>query len=63
MSEVIELFPKASHHRPALRQTRVRNGQNMHTFLFRSYHLILESDEADLVRDAARESRTHQRPS
>jgi hypothetical protein len=58
MSEVIELFPKASHRRPALRRTRVRkryskgsNEPNMHTFLFRSYHLILESDEADLVRD------------
>ena len=24
---------------------------NMHTFLFRSYDLILESDEADLIRD------------
>jgi hypothetical protein len=24
---------------------------NMHTFLFRSYDMILESDEADLIRD------------
>jgi hypothetical protein len=29
----------------------VRNGPNMHTLLFRSSHLIVESDEADLVRD------------
>jgi hypothetical protein len=32
---------------------RRSNGSNMHTFLFRSYHLILESDEADLVRDVS----------
>jgi hypothetical protein len=30
---------------------RVRNERTMHTFLFRSYNLIVESDEADLVRD------------
>jgi hypothetical protein len=30
---------------------RVRGGANMHTFLFRSRELILESDETDLVRD------------
>jgi hypothetical protein len=30
---------------------RVRNGSNMHAFLFRSYDLIVQSDEADLVRD------------
>jgi transposase len=42
-------FPNASHRRRALRQTRVR--KNMQTFLFRSYDLIVESDEADLVRD------------
>src|SRR3981189_2023051 len=28
-----------------------RRGPNMHTFLFRSRELILESDEADLVQD------------
>jgi len=28
-----------------------RRGPNMHTFLFRSRELILESDEADLFRD------------
>ena len=38
-------FPNASHRRRALRQTRVR--KNMQTFLFRSYDLIVESDEAD----------------
>jgi cell division FtsZ-interacting protein ZapD len=31
-----------------------RRGPNMHTFLFRSRELILESDEADLVRDVCR---------
>ena len=30
-----------------------RRGRNMHTFLFRSYRLIVESGEADLVRDVA----------
>jgi|SRR5882724_5107611 len=30
---------------------RVRNDRTWHTFLFRSRDLILESDEADLVRD------------
>jgi hypothetical protein len=29
----------------------VRNGPNMHTLLFRSYDLIVQSDEAELVRD------------
>jgi hypothetical protein len=43
-------FPNANRGR-ALRRTRVRNGPNMHTFVFRSYDLIVESDEADLVRD------------
>jgi len=28
-------------------------GPNMHTYLFRSYHLIVESDETDLVRDVS----------
>jgi hypothetical protein len=35
----------------SLGRTRVRNERTMHTFLFRSYHTIVESDEADLVRD------------
>jgi DNA-binding transcriptional MerR regulator len=30
---------------------RQRGGHNMHTFVFRSYNLIVKSDEADLVRD------------
>jgi hypothetical protein len=30
---------------------RRRGGQNMHTFVFRSYNLIVQSDEADLMRD------------
>jgi hypothetical protein len=45
-SEPEEEAPEKVHWR-----TRVRNGSNMHTFLFRSYDLIVESDEADLVRD------------
>ena len=28
-----------------------RRGGNMHTFVFRSYDLIVESDEAELLRD------------
>jgi hypothetical protein len=44
-------FPNASHRNRTLRQARAQNGQNMHTFLFRSYDLIVESEEADLVRD------------
>jgi hypothetical protein len=30
-----------------------RRGPNMHTFLFRSYELIVESDEADLIKDVS----------
>jgi hypothetical protein len=51
-------FPNASHrrgaprHRAAYRsRTGACNEPNMHTFLFRSIDLIVESDEADLVRD------------
>jgi Mg2+ and Co2+ transporter CorA len=37
---------------PAARDERVgRVRANMQTFLFRSYDLIVESDEADLIRD------------
>jgi hypothetical protein len=46
-------FPSASHRRRALHRTRARNGQSMQTFVFRSYDLIVESDEADLVRDVS----------
>jgi hypothetical protein len=35
------------------------NGPNMHTFLFRSSRLIVESDEADLVRDVRTAGRTN----
>src|SRR5438552_15535431 len=28
-----------------------RGGRNMHSFVFRSYNLILQSDESDLMRD------------
>jgi hypothetical protein len=40
-------FPKASQRRRSYGQPR----KNMQTFVFRSYDLIVESDEADLVRD------------
>jgi hypothetical protein len=30
---------------------RQRHGRNMHTFVFRSYNLIVQSDETDLIRD------------
>ncbi|SIO56298.1 hypothetical protein SAMN05443247_08247 [Bradyrhizobium erythrophlei] len=30
---------------------RRRNGRSMHTFVFRSYNLIVQSDESDLMRD------------
>jgi hypothetical protein len=39
-----EQAPKKARWRPRVRK-------NMQTFLFRSYDLIVESDEADLVRD------------
>lgn len=34
-----------------VRGRRKHGGPNIHTFVFRSYDLIVESDEADLVRD------------
>jgi|ERR1700675_4665554 len=44
-------FPKASRRRrPYIDQTAKR-GSNMRTFAFRGSHLIVESDEAELVRD------------
>jgi Mg2+ and Co2+ transporter CorA len=55
MSNIVEFpitdKPSVSHRRRAVHRTRDRNGPNMHTFLFRKYDLIVESDEADLVRD------------
>jgi len=54
---VIE-FPNASQRRAAPRhraayrsRTGACNGPNLQRLLFRSSHLIVESDEADLVRD------------
>jgi hypothetical protein len=51
-------FPNASNRRgPPRRRAAYRsrtgacNGPNMQRLLFRSSHLIVESDEADLVRD------------
>ena len=37
--------------RPAKRYSRGENGPNLQRLLFRSSHLIVESDEPDLVRD------------
>lgn len=50
MSEVID-FPNASQRGRTLRRPGVRNGPNMRTLLFRSYDVIVELDEADLIRD------------
>jgi hypothetical protein len=50
MTDNIIGFPNASHRNRTLRRARAQNGQNMHTLLFRSRELILQSDEADLVR-------------
>jgi hypothetical protein len=47
---VVVAFP--SKQRPRRDRKPYENrGANMQTFLFRSYDLILESDEADLLRD------------
>jgi hypothetical protein len=51
MNNVVE-FPKPGRLSPKRRsRENVRHGPNMHALLFRSYDLIVESDEADLVRD------------
>jgi hypothetical protein len=51
MSNVVK-FPEPARLFPKRRsRENVRNGSNMHTFLFRSYDLIVQSDEADLVLD------------
>jgi hypothetical protein len=53
MSNVVK-FPEPARLFPKRRsRENVRNGSNMHTFLFRSYDLIVQSDEADLVRDVS----------
>jgi hypothetical protein len=52
MSNNVITFPEPAGLFPKRRsRENVRNGSNMHTFLFRSYDLIMESDEADLIRD------------
>jgi hypothetical protein len=57
MSDNVITFPEPAGRFPKRRtipvtsEPDVRNRSNMHTFLFRSYDLIVESDEADLVRD------------
>ena len=52
---VIE-FPNASQRRRKKHSGYTRRGSNMHTFVFRSYDLIVESDEAELVRDVCRDT-------
>jgi hypothetical protein len=49
---VIE-FPNARARRRPLPRARTQNTRSMHTLLFRSYNLIVDSDEADLVRDVS----------
>ena len=52
MSNNVITFPEPARLFPKRRsRENVRNGSNMHTFLFRSYDLIVQSDEADLIRD------------
>ena len=53
MSDNVIAFPEPAVLFPKRRRSRgnVRNGPNMQTFVFRSYDLIAESNEADLVRD------------
>ena len=59
MSDNVITFPEPAGRFPKRRtipvtndsRENVRNGRSMHTFLFRSYDLIVQSDEADLVRD------------
>jgi len=63
MSNVIELSaftgarsPKSSENSALLEPRAMgrpyrRSGRNMHTFVFRSYSLIVQSDEADLMHD------------
>ena len=56
---VIEFSNAGSRRRSLVRDRidrRRSDGANMHTFLFRSYDLIVESDEAELVRDVCRDT-------
>ena len=43
--------PVQRHRRTLRKPYYERGGPSMHTFVFRSYDLIVESDEADLIRD------------
>src|SRR5438552_18671610 len=45
--------PRNSKYGTPEERARAQNGKNMHTFVFRSYDLIVESDDADLVRDVS----------
>ena len=51
MADNIIGFPNASRRNRTLPRARAQDRKNMQTFLFRSYDLIVESNEADLVRD------------
>lgn len=55
---VIE-FPNASQRRRQTQRsyTRRSTGVNIRTLCFRSYDLIVEADEAELVRDVCRDTR------
>ena len=58
MTADIVTFPGSSPNRRKTtsrteRQKRVPGGPNMQTFVFRSYDLIVESNEADLIRDVS----------
>jgi hypothetical protein len=47
-AEIVELN---TGRRRSLQRVRGENEPNMHTFVFRSYRLIVEAEEADLIRD------------
>src|SRR5450631_2689969 len=52
MPDNVIAFPEPARRFPKRRsRENVLNGPNMQTLLFRSYDLIVQSDEADLVRD------------
>ena len=46
-------FPNARSRRRPLPRAHAQDRRNMHTFVFRSYNFIVDSDEADLVRDVS----------
>jgi hypothetical protein len=47
----VDVGSRPASRRPGKRYSRGENGPNLQRLLFRSSHLIVESDEADLVRD------------